>query len=510
MSELLLNIDQKHKDTLYKQIYNGIRLSILNGGLKAGEKMPSTRQLSIELSVSRATVTLAYEYLLSEGYLESRSGSGTYVSRHLPEEYTQIDRKSINIDGLNLTDTGIVDNVKDYAIHLYENLSYYGLNLKTGNYLDYATSDSDVDIQFGFGRPDLKAFPMKKWMQLMTYHAIRANLHLLDSPHEAGGYHPLKEALSHYLLKSRALPCKPNQIIVVNGSQQGIDLVIRCLLNPNDLVAIEEPGYLGAQRAFQAAGAKLIPIEVDKEGLRIDILKANYDVNSKKILKMVYVTPSHQYPTGAVMPLAKRLELISFAKRTGTIIIEDDYDSEYRYDGRPIPALSGLAKSAPVIYIGTFSKVMLPALRLGYIVVPEPLIDIFTSAKWLTDRHSPLLHQQALTDFLNQGHLERHLRKMRPIYLEKRRTLIKLLKELFGYRVNILGDDAGINILARFQTTISDEEIIQKARELKIGLVTTKSDYISKQVSGEFLFNYAGEPLPKLIAAIKKLPNIIY
>ncbi len=509
MTKLLLNINPNDKDTLYKQIYNNIRYNILHGILQSGEKMPSTRQLAQDLNISRSTVTLAYDYLLSEGYLESRSGSGTYVSRHLPEEYTQIDSSRLKNQVLNQAESG-QDQQIDYLSNLMDKLSYYGQNLKTGNYLDYAANDEDVDIQFGFGRPDLNEFPMKKWMQLMTTHATKGNLHLLDSLKEAGGYRPLKQALANYLLKSRALPCKPEQIIVVNGSQQGIDLVIRCLVNPNDRVAIEEPGYLGAQRAFQAAGAKLIPIEVNKEGLRVEVLKNEYDITSNKELKMVYVTPSHQYPTGAVMPLAKRLDLISFAKRTGTIIVEDDYDSEYRYVGRPIPALSGLAKSAPIIYIGTFSKVMLPALRLGYLVVPEELIDIFTSAKWLNDRHSPLLQQLALTDFLNQGHLEKHLRKMRPIYLEKRRVLVKLLKDLFGYRVNILGDDAGINILARFQTTINDEEIIAKAKDLRIGLVSTKSDYISKQTNGEFLFNYAGYPLPKLIEAINKLPNIIY
>jgi GntR family transcriptional regulator/MocR family aminotransferase len=304
------------------------------------------------------------------------------------------------------------------------------------------------------------------------------------------------------------LHCTSDQIIVVNGSQQAIDLVCRVLIDRGDFAAIEEPGYLGAQRALLTQGADLAPIPVDQQGLKVDELKKRAREDSRR-LKLVYVTPSHQFPTGVVLSLPRRLDLLSWADRYGTYIIEDDYDSEYRYKGRPIPALAGLSSTDSVIYIGTFSKVLLPAIRLGYLVVPEKLVPVFSRAKWLADRHSPLLHQQALTEFIKLGHLERHVRRMRSLYEHKRKMMLEVLKELFGDRARVLGDNAGINMLVRFNTTISDDDLQYEARKRGVGVTSTRQEYLTGGRQGEFLLNYGGLTEDQIRRGLTVLADII-
>jgi GntR family transcriptional regulator/MocR family aminotransferase len=344
----------------------------------------------------------------------------------------------------------------------------------------------EPEIQFSFGRPAIDEFPMREWQHLYNVHLKRAKLSDLDCPSKAQGYAPLREAIANYLARARAVTCDPDQIIIVNGSQQAIDLVSRVVLERGDAVGIEEPGYIGARKAFEVQGAQLVPLPVDANGLVVEKL------HTIPNLKLVYVTPSHQFPTGVVLSLARRLELLSWAQRTSTFIVEDDYDSEYRYKGRPIPALAGLEHHESVLYIGTFSKVLFPSLRLGYLVVPVPFIDVFSRAKWLADRHSSLIEQQVLTDFINQGHLERHIRRMRSLYEEKRKLVVSTLREAFGENITVLGDNAGINVFVRIRMGVSDSDFVIRAREMGVGVVSTKAFYGGDGHSGEFLLNYGG------------------
>jgi GntR family transcriptional regulator/MocR family aminotransferase len=280
------------------------------------------------------------------------------------------------------------------------------------------------------------------------------------------------------------------------------------LIDRDDLAAIEEPGYLGAQRALIAQGAEILPLAVDHNGLKVEALKRRAQDESRRV-KLVYVTPSHQFPTGVVLSLPRRLDLLSWADSYGAFVIEDDYDSEYRYKGRPIPALAGLDRSGSVIYIGTFSKVLLPALRLGYLVVPPHMVRVFSRAKWIADRHSPLLEQQALADFIRLGHLERHVRRMRALYERKRKLVMETIQELFGARAQVLGDNAGLNVLVRFNTQRTDSELETLARERGVGITSTRHEYLTVARQGEFLLNYGGLKEEQIVRAFRILADVI-
>lgn len=499
---LLINLNPVSEVPMQKQLYDEFRRMILSGELSRGQKVPSTRELARALGISRTTVTASYDYLLSEGYLEAATGSGTYVSRKLPEELTRPDVSQ----ELLATGTELIGPSETITRTLHEKLSWYGASLESREWLSFI--DQEPEIEFSFGRPDFEHFPMREWMQLIGQYARRRSLSVLDYPSRSQGYLPLREALSTYLGRSRALFCDPEQIIVVNGSQQAIDLVCRVLIDRGDLAAIEEPGYLGAQRALIAQGAEPVPIPVDQQGLKVDELKKRSREDNRR-MKMVYVTPSHQYPTGVVMSLPRRLDLLAWADRYGTFIIEDDYDSEYRYKGRPIPALAGLAHKGSVIYIGTFSKVLMPSLRLGYLVVPHHLITVFSRAKWLADRHSPLLEQQALADFIKDGHLERHVRRMRALYETKRKLVLRSIDELFFGTAAVRGDNAGLNVLVRFNTLLSDKELQSRAFARGVGIMSTRQEYLTGGRQGEFLLNYGGLTEEQIVRGLSILADIV-
>lgn len=489
-----VNLDSQSSVPLHRQLYDEIRRSILSGRLAKGQKVPSTRTLAESLAISRATVTMAYEYLLSEGYLEATTGSGTYVCRQLPDELLKTrnpDVKKLNITG-GLRKPGPVPN--------YKRLSKFGSHLRDKPWIELG--GYEPEIQFSFGRPSISDLPLKQWMSLYNDRVRRGELNELDCPSKSAGYPPLRQAIANYLGRARAVACHPDQIVIVNGSQQAIDLVTRVLVDRGDFVGIEDPGYIGAKKAFEAQGAQLVALPVDASGL--DVAAAKVHGNN---LKLVYVTPSHQFPTGVVMTLPRRLELLSWAQQTGTYVLEDDYDSEYRYKGRPIPALAGLEHNETVIYIGTFSKVLFPALRLGYLVLPKPLVKVFERAKWIADRHSALLEQQVLADFINGGFLDRHIRRMRALYEQRRKTVITSLKEEFAENVTVFGDNAGINVLIRLKSAKTDEQILTSARELDISLVSTAGFYLGQAPQGEFLLNFGGlseEQIQEGVARLKQ------
>jgi GntR family transcriptional regulator/MocR family aminotransferase len=440
---------------------------------------------------------MAYEYLLSEGYLEATTGSGTYVCRKLPDELLRA--KTADSKRKDSTTTGR----KPGPVPNYKRLSKFGSYLRDKPWI--ALDGPEPEIQFSFGRPSIDDLPMRQWMSLYNERVRRAEFSELDCPSRAAGYLPLRQAIAGYLSRARAVPCQAEQIVIVNGSQQAIDLVTRVLVDRGDAVAMEEPGYIGATKALQAQGAQLIGVPVDGAGLLVPELKTHG--NS---LKLVYVTPSHQFPTGVVMSLPRRLELLSWAHQTGTYVIEDDYDSEYRYTGRPIPALAGLEHHETVIYIGTFSKVLFPALRLGYLVLPTPLVPVFQRAKWIADRHSALLEQQVLTDFINGGFLDRHIRRMRPLYEQRRKTVIAALKDHFGENVTTFGDNAGINVLVRLKTDRTDDEILAAANALGISLKATSSFYLGVAPGSEFLLNYGGLSEEAIKEGVRRLRQAVH
>jgi GntR family transcriptional regulator/MocR family aminotransferase len=493
--DLAITLDQRSATPLRKQLYDELRAAILSGRLKPGERVPSTRAMAQSLGVSRATVTQSYEQLLSEGYLRAVIGSGTFVGCQLPDELL----KTRPVEASRPA-------TRRKTNHQIE-LSQYGASI--ADVVPFEPPEPETAINFKSGRPALEEFPLCLWRRLLFRHYRANDASLLDYANGSQGYEPLREAIAAYLRRSRAVNCEADHVVIVNGSQQALDLIAKLLIDRGAAVAVENPGYLGARRAFLAQGAELLPAPVDESGIIVDRLNSKAFLKLKGRLKLIYVTPSHQFPTGATLTLSRRLELLAWAEKMGALIIEDDYDSEFRYGSRPIPALQGLAGSDSVIYAGTFSKVLFPGLRIGYLVAPASLVRIFARAKWLADRQTPIIEQRALTDFINEGHLERHLRRMRALYDRRRQALVQALQNHFGDRVTIMGANAGMHLMIKLSAKLHDDEIERRARLAGVGLVSARLYYLGKNRGDEFVLGYSGLSERKIREGVRRLARAI-
>jgi GntR family transcriptional regulator/MocR family aminotransferase len=331
------------------------------------------------------------------------------------------------------------------------------------------------------------------WRRLVGRHLRRLAPSVFNYAENSPGDERLRSEIAAYVTRLRAVRCSPQDIVIVSGSQQGLDLCARLLIEPGNEVGMENPGYPGARRAFAAYGARLQPLPIDPSGVVLGGLA--------RTTRLIYVTPSHQYPTGISMSLARRLELIEWAKRSGAVLVEDDYSSEYRYSGPPLPSLQGLATGVAVIYVGTFSKVMFPGLRIGYIIAPPSVVPFFTRAKWLADRQTPMLEQAVLADFLAEGHMERHIRRMRRLYGLRREVLLDSLHKHFADRAQALGDAAGMHAMVRFD----DDRILERAARNRVELVKADDYYLTKAPGNEFIFGFSALPERTIQEGIKRL-----
>ena len=469
---LTVTLDPSSAAPLHRRIYEAWQRGILSGRFATGDRVPSSRELAATLSVSRATVSQAYEQLVSEGYLETARGSGTFVCRELPD-------RSVRTGSARRRprSTGAV------------RLSRYGAGLTEDYPRHVALPDHVCFSQWG---SDRELFPWSTWRRLLSRHSRRVSSEIFDYSEHPRGYAPLRREIAAYVARSRAVHCTPEQVIVVNGSQQGLDLCARLLFERGDPVAVENPGYPGALRTFAAYGAALRPVPVDREGI---------DCRQLGDSCLVYVTPSHQYPTGAAMSLNRRLELIAWARRRAAVIVEDDYDSEYRYSGSPLPALQGLAEDVPVIYCGTFSKVMFPGLRIGYLIVPEAAVPAFTRAKRLADNYTPVLQQVALCDFIAEGLLDRHIRRMRRLYGHRRAALLDSLHRHFGKKAIIFGEDAGMHAFVR----IDDEALCDRAKRRKVQLRDAQACFLDGGGANYYLFGFSSLTEPEIREGVRRL-----
>jgi GntR family transcriptional regulator / MocR family aminotransferase len=358
---------------LYRWFYDELRSAILEGRILPGARLPATRDLAREYKLSRATVVIAFEQLQSEGYVESRVGAGTYVSQVLPDDLLQVGRTSPR------------KSAGPRRVHW----SAYARRLQL-----YPGGGARLTRAFRANQAALDVFPTTLWAQVVARRLRRASAQLLSGG-EALGYRPLRQAVAAYLNASRGVKCSADQVLIISGVQEALERAAHLLIDPGDPVWMEDPGYPGASIVFRAVGAKLRPVPVDDEGLDLERGQQRWG-NAK----LIYVTPAHQFPLGVTMSLRRRLALLEWARRSHTLIFEDDYDSEYRYQGRPIPALQGLDRAGVVIYAGTFNEVLFPALRLAYLVVPPGMVDRFAAAQAVSMRHAPLLNQAALCDFI--------------------------------------------------------------------------------------------------------------
>ena len=482
--------------TLQQQVYEGLRRAILECRLGPRARLPSTRSLARELGVSRNTVLAAYEQLLAEGYVVGRVGSGTYVAAELPDAMLAARRAETAAREAGLP---------------APRLSAYGERVRRVDPLDLPGASltrpaaSRLQYDFRYGTPSVEEFPHETWRRLLARRARRASVRSLGYGRPEGEP-ALREAIADYLRRARAVDCRAEQVIVVQGSQQALDLVARLLVDPGDVVVVEDPAYQGARKVFRAAGGRLVAAPVDGEGADLSRLPPAADA-----ARLVYVTPSHQFPTGATMSLARRLELLAFAERTSAYVVEDDYDSEFRYEGRPIESVQGLDRRGRVLYVGTFSKVLFPALRVGYLVLPEPLVPIVAAAKWLADRHTATLEQEVLADFITGGHFERHLRRARAHNAARRAALLEALAEHLGDRAVVSGANAGVHLLLWLPGVPAGAvpDLVAAAARAGVGVYPVAPHYLNPPDTAGLLLGYASLTESEIRQGIRRLARVI-
>jgi GntR family transcriptional regulator / MocR family aminotransferase len=457
---------------LYHQVYRAFRDEILNRNLAPGERVPSTRELSGLLKISRNTAVSAYEQLLAEGYLETRLGAaGTVVAPVLPPDSPHFSSSNVSDPQRHtLRRTGVRLALAGERILSAARKVAASLELST---LTWEPAPSRIRYDFRPGRAAFPDLPYALWCRLLGSRARHASVRDLGYGPPAGRWE-LREAIATRLRRLRGVHASPERVVIVNGTQQALELISRVLLNRGDRVLIEDPHYTGARYAFMAAGAELVTSPVDHNGIQVPEA-----VKQKNSARLAYVTPSHQFPTGVVLPIARRLELLDWASRVGAFVIEDDYDSEYRYDGPPLQALAGLDREGRVIYVGTFSKILFPALRLAYLVLPESLVEPVVAAKALEDTGTAALEQLVLADFIRTGHFDRHLRRTNASNAARRSALVAALRKEFGERAEVCGANAGLHILVwlkgKHGRMITD--VHRKAEMAGVGLYTVDSFY---------------------------------
>ncbi len=468
----------KGRGPLFRQIYLGLREGILAGAYRAGEQLPSTRDLADQLGVSRTVVLLAYDQLLAEGFVTGRSGSGTYVSAAIQATRPLQPQPSAKVR---------ISRYGRIASSSWSRMTYF------------ARHSASFPYDFAYGRSDIELFPFEMWRRILMRTARKAPVSELDYGH-ASGNRALREAVSAHLRRSRAVVCDAEQVIVVNGSQQALDLIARVLIETGDRVVLEDPSYQGMSEVLRAAGAHLLPVPVDRDGIDPGKLPAR--------ARIAFVTPSHQFPTGGILPLARRLALLAWAKRSSAMIVEDDYDGEFHYEGGPLESLQGLDSEGRVIYIGTFSRTVFSALRIGYLVAPKTLVPAFQAAKWLCDRHTASLEQEALAEFISSGMYERYLRRVRRRNARRRTVLLEAIQKHLGTRVAVSGDGAGAHLVVWPRRKVSEEALIKAAAARGVGIYGIAPYCLVKSHRAGILLGYSRLREAAIREGIRRLSEV--
>ncbi len=427
-----VSLDRSLRVPLHRQLYQHLRRMIEERILAPGHTLPSSRALAQDLSVARNTVVSVYEQLATEGYIAARPGVRPTVV-DMPERTAPTERIEVNERRRLMSARGQL---------MLRQPAHHG---------------TPGQIAFHPGMPDADSFPFNTLSRLLARRAKAARRDLFGTYHVAG-YPPLQRAIADYVKVSRGVRCRPEQVIVTTGAQAALDILARLLLDPGDAAWVEEPGYYGAQAAFVAAGAQLVPMHVDAHGWRLD-------PPSDRTPKLFYVTPACQHPLSITMRMDQRLRLIELAERLDAFVIEDDFDGEYRFQGRPVPAMQGADSSDRVIYVGTFAKLLFPALRLGFMVLPEMLLPHIASVLSITGQFPPLLLQAALADFIDEGHMSMHLKRMRKIYAARRQLFRRFAHNELGEWMSLRPTDAGIQFVGDLRPELSDAAIAAAAHQ---------------------------------------------
>ncbi|HEY6337908.1 MAG TPA: PLP-dependent aminotransferase family protein [Candidatus Sulfotelmatobacter sp.] len=484
----MVAVDRKAPEALYKQIYDAYRSAIAERRLRSGQRIPSTRALAFELGVSRFPVLNAYAQLLAEGYFESRVGAGTIVSSSLPDQCTpgqQVPRRATDLSARPVPRGGRPVSRRSAL--------FPGLD---------PTPWMQGWGAFNVGEVAFDQFPLQIWSQLVARHCREMGARSFHYGHPLGSA-VFREIIASYLRTSRSLQCEASQVMIVAGSQQALEISARVLLDPGSRVWVENPGYRLSREALVLAGCRLVPVPVDQEGL--DVASG---IKRCRKARAALVTPSHQFPLGVTMSASRRLQLLDWAQSSGGWIIEDDYDSEYRYESMPIASLQGLDSNARVIYIGTFSKVLFPSLRLGYLVVPPDLVERFAAVRRTMDISPPTFYQHVVADFMSEGHFARHIRRMRVLYRERRSVLVECLTKELGPTVEVLGSEAGMHLAVELPKGSRDREIAERAAVGNLWLWPLSLHYLVEARPG-FVLGFGSSGVSEIPRAVRKVRDLL-
>lgn len=480
----IIAVDRNGKTPLHQQIYDAYVTAIMNGSLRTGQRVPSTRMLASELGLSRFPVLDAYAHLLAEGYLETRIGAGTVVSQSLPDEQ----RMTSELPGPRAEKAS--PGPRPFSKRAANIVSLVNARWRRGT------------GAFGVNQVAYEHFPFRIWNSLVMRHCRSVRAKSLDYGDPLGSP-DLREAIATYLRTARGVQCEAHQIMMVGGSQQGLEIATRVLLDPGSHVWMEEPSCAYTRIVFAANDCVMVPVPVDYEGLNVAA-----GIKRCREAQAALVTPSHQYPLGVIMSASRRMELLDWAQKSGSWIIEMDYGSEFRSESKPVASLQGLDVNDRVIYIGTFSKVLFPSLRLGYIVIPTDLIEHFVSVRMAMDLGPSSLHQAVLADLISEGHFSRHLRRMRMLYGERRSVLMESIRKEFGFGVDVSGGQAGMHLTVTFKG-ICDQEIVRRARSKNLWLTPLSTSYFGEASRQGFILGFGSTSVEAIPAAVHKLRTIL-
>lgn len=472
---------------IYKQISRELKVAIISGRLSGRTRLPATRALALELGVSRNTIMSVFDELIAEGYITSKVGSGTYVSDRLPEEH--------------LPPIEAVQSIWQDAVGGPSVLSARGQQMAELSEQPLA-NELVLSRPFCADLPAVEAFPIEAWGRLVRKNWQKITT-ISPTQIQPAGYGPLQHSISRYLNAARFVRCVASQVVMTSGSQQSLDIVARLITDPGEAVWVEEPGYIGARSVFSAAGARVIPVPLDGEGMSVE---AGRKIEPHP--RVIYISPSRHYPLGITMTSSRRLEIVEYANRVGAWIIEDDYDSEYRYNGVPLPAIQSLQKADQLIYLGSFSKSLLPAIRIGYAVIPKDLIEPFSTAMSVITRPNSILEQMTLHEFISTGQFATHMRRMRQLYLERQPVLLQHLERLLGDVLDVAATSTGTHLTAYFKRDIDDVKFCDAARMRGISLRPLSIHYVNEPKRMGLILGFASTPVPRIITGVERLAAI--
>jgi GntR family transcriptional regulator / MocR family aminotransferase len=479
----MIAVDRRNRKPLHRQIYEAYRTAIVSGGLRAGQRIPSSRVLASEIGVSRFPVLNAYGQLLAEGYFESRVGAGTAVSSSLREQLTPSESPGNAFAANRHRERRVARRCS--ILPTLSRPPWMGLGA------------------FGVGQVASEQFPLKIWTTLVARRCRSMDARSFHYGQEPGSK-VLRETIAAYLRTARSVRCEAEQVMIVSGSQQALEISARVLLDSGSRVWVEEPGYRLAREVFALTGCHVVPVPVDGEGLDVAA-----GIRRARQARAAFVTPSHQFPLGVTMSASRRFQLLDWAQSTGAWIIEDDYDSEFRYESMPIASLQGLDTNARVIYIGTFSKVLFPSLRMGYIVVPLDLAERFHAVRRVMDIGPPTFYQDVLTEFISEGHFARHIRRMRALYRERRSELVESISQELGSKIEILGGEAGMHLTMTLHGGIRDLEIAERAARQNLWLWPLTPSYVGSAPRQGFILGFGGTPKEEIAPAVRKIGKLL-